>query len=153
MELELLVMRVMGLWSFLGSGFPLSSAPMSAEEKATLARGQGASPGVATGKIVFTPEDAIRLAEGGEKAILVRIETDSEDTPGLRAAVGIVTTRGGLTSDAAIIARSLGKPCIAGCNTMSVSYREELVRITGGVVLQKGHVVTIDGGRGIVYDG
>ena len=125
---------------------------MSVEEKPMIARGQGASPGVATGKIVFLSADAVRLAESGESVILVRIETDAEDMPGIRAAAGIVTTRG-LTSDAAIIARSLGKPCIAGCSTMLVSYRDELVKVTGGAVLQKGQVVTIDGGRGVVYDG
>lgn len=126
---------------------------MSVEEKPMIARGQGASPGVATGKIVFLSADAVRLAESGESVILVRIETDAEDMPGIRAAAGIVTTRGGLTSDAAIIARSLGKPCIAGCSTLAVSYREELVKVTGGTVLQKGQIVTIDGGRGVVYDG
>ena len=108
---------------------------------------------MATGKIVFVAADAVRLAELGEATILVRVETGAEDTPGVRAAVGIVTTRGGLTSDAAIIARSLGKPCIAGCATMAVSYTQENVKIAGGVILEKGHVITIDGSRGIVYDG
>jgi len=126
---------------------------MSANEKPMLARGQGASPGTATGKIVFVAAEAVKLAEQGENVILVRVETEAEDTPGLRAAVGIVTTRGGLTSDAAIIARSLGKPCIAGCSTMSVSYTEEKLVVRGGPTLAKHHVITIDGSRGIVYDG
>lgn len=118
-----------------------------------LARGQGASPGTATGKIVFTSEEAVELAAAGESVILVRIETEAEDTPGLRAAVGIVTTRGGLTSDAAIIARSLGKPCIAGSSALSVNYKEQTLVVRGGPTLAKHHVVTIDGSRGIVYDG
>ncbi len=126
---------------------------MSASEKPLLARGQGASPGIATGKIVFVSDEAVKLAAAGESVILVRIETEAEDTPGLRAAVGIVTTRGGLTSDAAIIARSLGKPCIAGCTTVSVNYSEEKLVIRGGPTLAKHHVITIDGARGQIHEG
>ena len=75
----------------------------------------------------------MRLAAAGESVIFFRIETDSEDMPALRVAAGIVTTLGGLTSDAAIVARSLGKPCIAGCSSLVVSYADETLSVRGGV--------------------
>lgn len=124
---------------------------MSDTDKAPLARGQGASPGQATGKMVFSPDEVVRLAAAGESVIFVRVETDSEDMPALRVAAGIVTTRGGLTSDAAIVARSLGKPCIAGCSTLVVSYADETLSVRGGVTLKKHHVLSIDGSRGLIY--
>jgi pyruvate,orthophosphate dikinase len=115
----------------------------------------GASPGVATGEIVFRSEDAVALASLGRAVILVRTDTTAEDLPGIRAAAGIVTTRGGVTGDAAIIARSLGKPCIGVCSALSVDYAGErlVVRLDGGFgapdrVLSKGQVITIDGSRG-----
>jgi pyruvate, orthophosphate dikinase len=123
-----------------------------------LARGMGASPGTATGKIVFRSEDAVALAKDGAAIILVRTETTSEDVPGMRAAAGIVTTRGGITGDAAIVARSLGKPCIASCPPLRVDYvKEELTvwRDSAGdeedVVLRKGTVITIDGAKGEIW--
>ncbi len=125
--------------------------------KRVIARGQGASPGQATGEIVFRSEDAVLGAAQGRSIILVRIETGHEDVEGLKVAVGVVTTRGGLTSDAAIIARALGKPCIAGCSAMVVNYKAEKVTIgrddATGLVLAKGHVITIDGAKGMIYDG
>lgn len=123
------------------------------EGRPVLARGQGASPGIARGQIVFDAAEAVRLSDEGTPVILVRIETSAEDVPGIRAAVGIVTTRGGLTSDAAIIARSLGKPCIAGCATLGVSYTAQRVTVVGGEPLERLQWITIDGGRGLVYDG
>jgi pyruvate, orthophosphate dikinase len=123
------------------------------EGKPVLARGQGASPGIARGQIVFDAAEAVRLAAEGASIILVRIETSAEDVPGIRAAVGIVTTRGGLTSDAAIIARSLGKPCIAGCSTLGVSYTSQRVNVADGEPLERLRWITIDGSRGLVYDG
>lgn len=128
-------------------------SPQDTEGKPVLARGQGASPGVARGQLVFHSAEAVRLAAAGTPTILMRIETDAEDAPGIRAAVGVVTTRGGLTSDAAIIARSLGKPCIAGCSTLGVSYTLQRVNVAGGEPLEQGRWITIDGGRGLVYDG
>ena len=128
---------------------------MSDSEKKVLARGQGASPGIATGRIAFTSEEVVRLAGEGQDVIFVRVETEAEDTPGIRAAKGIVTTRGGLTSDAAIIARSLGKPCIAGCGSLVVSYVAQNVKVTGPEprTLEKGEIITIDGAKGLVYEG
>ena len=121
---------------------------------------QCASPGTATGEIVFRSEDAVSLADQGKQAILVRIETTQEDVPGIKAAAGIVTTRGGLTGDAAIVARALGKPCIATCPPLRVDYANERLTVwrdssksEADVVLHKGDVITIDGGKGEIYIG
>ncbi len=123
-----------------------------------LAKGMGASAGTATGKIVFRSEDAVAMAAEGTSVILVRTETTSEDVPGMRAAAGIVTTRGGITGDAAIVARSLGKPCIASCPPMRVDYAKEQVTVwrdsTGDeedIVLDKGATIRIDGGKGEIW--
>src|SRR5690606_37199759 len=93
------------------------------------AKGMGASPGTATGEIVFRSEYAVALSGQGKKVILVRIETTQEDVPGMRAAEGIVTTRGGLTGDAAIVARALGKPCITGCPPLRVDYANDRLTV------------------------
>jgi pyruvate, orthophosphate dikinase len=129
-------------------------------EKQLLAKGMGASPGTATGEIVFSTEDALVRVQQGRSVILVRIETTPEDVPGIQAAAGIVTTRGGLTGDAAIVARSLGKPCIAGCAPLRVDYANDRLTVWGDgaaedadVVLHKGDVITIDGGRGEIWAG
>lgn len=129
-------------------------------KKQLLAKGVGASPGVASGAIVFTSEDAVALAGQGTSVILVRIETTPDDVPGMRAAAGMVTTRGGLTGDAAIVARSLGKPCIAGCPPLHVDYATNRLTVwrdskdeEGDIVLAKGDVVTIDGANGEIWSG
>lgn len=129
-------------------------------DKELVAKGMGASPGVATGQIVFRSEDAVTLASTGKSAILVRIETTPDDVPGMHAAVGIVTTRGGLTGDAAIVARSLGKPCIAQCSPMRVDYANDMLTVwrdssddDADVVLRKGDVITIDGAKGEIWSG
>lgn len=122
-----------------------------------LAKGVNASPGAASGKIVFTSDEAVSLAEKGEAVILVRTETGAEDVPGMKAAAGILTTSGGLTADAAIVARSLKKPCVCGCSALSVDYKGETLSLwIDGVsgkerfVLKKGDVVAIDGTTGNV---
>jgi pyruvate, orthophosphate dikinase len=123
-----------------------------------LARGMGASPGTATGRIVFRSEDAVELAAQGASVILVRVETTPEDVPGMRVAAGIVTTRGGITGDAAIVARSLGKPCIASCSPLRVDYANDTLTIWRDstsdevdIVLKKGDVITIDGAKGEIW--
>lgn len=129
-------------------------------DRELLAKGVGASPGTATGLIVFRSEDAVSIAATGKSVILVRVETTPEDVPGIRAAAGIVTTRGGLTGDAAIVARSLGKPCIAGCNPLRVDYeKSELIVWRDStddqtdIVLAKGDVITINGANGEIWRG
>ena len=127
--------------------------------KQLLARGTGASPGTATGPIVFHSDDAVALAEKGNAGILVRIETTPEDVPGMKAAAGILTTRGGITGDAAIVARSLGKPCIASCAPLHVDYENRRLTVwkdsTAGaeedLILEQGTIVTIDGAKGEIW--
>ncbi|MBB3608607.1 pyruvate, phosphate dikinase [Rhizobium sp. BK602] len=114
--------------------------------------GLPASPGAATGEIVFTAEEAIMAEEEGRKVILVRIETSPEDIHGMHAAEGILTTRGGMTSHAAVVARGMGIPCVVGAGTMRIDMRnEKLIGI--GVTLKKGDVITIDGSTGQVLKG
>lgn len=127
--------------------------------KRLLARGMGASPGTATGAIVFNSDDAVALSGDGKAVILVRIETTPEDVPGMKVAAGIVTTRGGITGDAAIVARSLGKPCIASCPPLRVDYADNSLTVwvdseagaEGDIVLKKGAIVTIDGATGELW--
>ncbi|PST23747.1 pyruvate, phosphate dikinase [Rhizobium sp. JAB6] len=114
--------------------------------------GLPASPGAATGEIVFTAEEAIIAEEEGRKAILVRIETSPEDIHGMHAAEAILTTRGGMTSHAAVVARGMGIPCVVGAGTMRIDLRnEKLIGI--GIILKKGDIVTIDGSTGQVLKG
>ena len=129
-------------------------------ERQLLATGMGASPGMATGAIVFNSEDAVAMAAEGTPVILVRIETTAKDVPGMEAAAGIVTTRGGITSDAAIVARSFAKPCIASCWALRVDYANGCLAVwrdsiqgEPDVVLEKGAVITIDGTKGEIWAG
>lgn len=114
--------------------------------------GLPASPGAATGAIVFTAEEAVEAESEGRKVILVRVETSPEDIHGMHAAEGILTTRGGMTSHAAVVARGMGIPCVAGAGTMRVDLRNEKL-IGMGVTLTKGDIVTIDGSSGQVLKG
>ncbi|TCL75967.1 pyruvate, phosphate dikinase [Rhizobium sp. BK251] len=114
--------------------------------------GLPASPGAATGEIVFTAEEAVIAEEEGRKVILVRVETSPEDIHGMHAAEGILTTRGGMTSHAAVVARGMGIPCVVGAGTMRIDTRNE--RLIGvGVSLKRGDVITIDGSAGQVLKG
>lgn len=120
--------------------------------KTTLAKGLPASPGGVCGQIVFTSEEAVDWKEKGKKVILVRIETSPEDIAGMVASQGILTTRGGMTSHAAVVARGMGKCCVAGCGDIEISYHNETMRVKG-YVLKKGDLITLDGGTGEVYLG
>jgi pyruvate,orthophosphate dikinase len=120
--------------------------------KTVLAKGLPASPGGVHGQIVFTPEDAVEWKDLGKKVILVRIETSPEDIAGMIAAQGIFTTRGGMTSHAAVVARGMGKCCVAGCGEVEVDYNQQTMKVKG-YVLKKGDVITLDGGTGEVFLG
>jgi pyruvate,orthophosphate dikinase len=117
-----------------------------------LAQGLPASPGAASGKVVFDADTAEERGKGGEKIILVREETKPEDIHGFFAAQGILTSRGGKTSHAAVVARGMGKPCVSGCEAIRIDVRERRAEI-GGTVLREGDVITIDGTSGNVYAG
>jgi len=121
-------------------------------QKTLLAKGLPASPGGVCGQIVFTPEEAVEFKEQGKKVILVRVETSPEDIAGMVAAQGIFTTRGGMTSHAAVVARGMGKCCVAGCSEVEVDYAQEQMRVKG-YVLKKGDVITLDGSTGEVFLG
>lgn len=121
-------------------------------ERTLLAKGLPASPGGVHGQIVFTAEEAVEWKEKGKKVILVRVETSPEDIAGMVAAQGILTTRGGMTSHAAVVARGMGKCCVAGCGDVDVDYRTETMKVKG-YVLKKGDVITLDGGTGEVILG
>ncbi len=123
-----------------------------AAERKVLATGLPASPGAATGEIVFSSEDAELLKSQGHKVILVRVETSPEDIHGMHAAEGILTTRGGMTSHAAVVARGMGKPCVSGAGSLRVDYRTQTVS-AGGTTLKKGDALTIDGSTGQVLLG
>ncbi|MBO6938737.1 MAG: pyruvate, phosphate dikinase [Deltaproteobacteria bacterium] len=122
-----------------------------------VASGLPASPGAATGKIVFDADHAEEAAKNGEEVILVRRETSPEDIHGMKAAQGIVTATGGMTSHAAVVARGLGKCCVAGCSDLQVDYDKQQViaRRDGGdaVTFNAGDVITLDGTHGKVYGG
>jgi len=117
-----------------------------------LAVGISASPGVAVGKVVFDADRAERLGNQGEKIILTRIETKPEDIHGFFAAQGILTSRGGKTSHAAVVGRGMGKPCVSGAEGLDINYDLKEARL-GGVVIKEGDIVTIDGTTGNVYLG
>ncbi len=121
-------------------------------QKTQLAKGLPASPGGVHGQIVFTSEEAVEWKEKGLKVILVRVETSPEDIAGMIAAQGILTTRGGMTSHAAVVARGMGKCCVAGCGEVEVDYRTETMKVKG-YVLKKGDVLTLDGSTGEVFLG
>jgi pyruvate,orthophosphate dikinase len=121
-------------------------------EKTVLSRGLPASPGAASGKIVLHADTAEDLARKGEDVILVRIETSPEDIHGMHAARGILTTRGGMTSHAAVVARGMGRACVAGAGEISVDYEAGQVRV-GGRTFDAGEVITIDGATGEVIEG
>jgi pyruvate,orthophosphate dikinase len=120
--------------------------------RTVLATGLPASPGAAAGEIVFSSDEAAALKAEGKKVILVRVETSPEDIHGMHAAEGILTTRGGMTSHAAVVARGMGKPCVSGAGAIRVDYASGTMT-AGGKVLKKGDFLTIDGGTGQVLLG
>ena len=124
----------------------------SSEKKAeVIANGLPASPGGAVGKAVFTSEDAMQANAKGIKVILIREETSPEDVEGMRAAAGILTQRGGMTSHAALVARGWGKCCIVGCESMHIDLEKKTAKFKGGAVIHEGDIVSLNGAKGLVY--
>ncbi len=121
-------------------------------KKNVVATGLPASPGAASGKAVFTADDAEDRAAKGEKVILVRVETSPEDIHGMNAAVGILTTRGGMTSHAAVVARGMGRPCVSGAGDLRVDAAQKTIVVRGQKIAE-GDIITIDGGTGEVMLG
>jgi pyruvate, orthophosphate dikinase len=121
-------------------------------ERKVVASGLPASPGAAAGEIVFDSDEAEAAKAAGKKVILVRVETSPEDIHGMHAAEGILTTRGGMTSHAAVVARGMGKPCVSGAGMVRVDYATQTM-MAGPVTLKKGDFITIDGTTGQVLQG
>ncbi|MGA8396797.1 MAG: pyruvate, phosphate dikinase [Pseudolabrys sp.] len=117
-----------------------------------IATGLPASPGAASGEIVFSPDEAAQLKSDGKKVVLVRVETSPEDIHGMHAAEGILTTRGGMTSHAAVVARGMGKPCVSGAGSLRVDYAAGTMA-AGGQSFKKGDHITVDGSTGQVLAG
>ncbi len=118
-----------------------------------VAKALGASPGAACGKIVFTAEDAKAWKERGEKVVLVRLETSPEDIEGMKAAQGILTARGGMTSHAAVVARGMGTCCVSGCSDITKFDEDNKTFEIKGVVYHEGDIISIDGSTGNIYAG
>lgn len=121
-------------------------------KKILLATGLPASPGAASGFMVFTSKEAEEWAKGGKKVVLVRTETSPEDIGGMAAATGILTARGGMTSHAAVVARGMGKPCVAGCSALTIDEKMKTL-IVKGKNFKEGDHITFDGATGEVYEG
>jgi len=121
-------------------------------EKKVLTKGLPASPGAACGKVVFTADEAVEAHQKGEKVILVRHETSPEDIAGMHSAMGVLTSTGGMTSHAAVVARGMGKCCVAGAGEVKIDYDKEQFEVKG-MMIKKGDVITLSGNNGEVYLG
>lgn len=132
--------------------FDLKEKGNAVKEGRLLAKGLNAGPGAATGKVVFNAPDAEEWNRRGEQVILTRIETSPEDIRGMNAAVGILTARGGMTSHAALVARQMGKVCVAGCSALEIDYGTHTMQVNGKLV-KEGDWISIDGSTGEVIQG
>ncbi|HLP06196.1 MAG TPA: pyruvate, phosphate dikinase, partial [Paludibacter sp.] len=117
-----------------------------------IAKGLAASPGAATGRVVFNADDAAEWAQGGEKVIMVRVETSPEDLAGMAAAQGILTARGGMTSHAAVVARGMGKCCVSGAGSLKIDYTAKTMEVDG-LVVKEGDYISLNGSTGDIYLG
>ncbi len=128
--------------------------PAALKGATRIAKGLNASPGAAVGRAVFSADDAVEWVERGEKVVLVRVETSPDDFHGMAVAQGILTARGGATSHAAVVARQIGKPCVAGCAELTVDYKSQTARsVESGVSFAAGDWISLDGSTGEVYEG
>ena len=132
--------------------FDLDKKKKAIKEGKLLAKGLNAGPGAACGKVVFNAIDAEEGAKKGEDVILVRIETSPEDISGMHAAKGILTARGGMTSHAALVARQMGKVCVAGCGALNINYTKREMEVKGNII-KEGDYISIDGTTGEVISG
>src|SRR5216684_4034270 len=123
-----------------------------ASKKTVIARGLPASPGAVNGEVVFSADEAVAVAASGRKVILVRLETSPEDIQGMQVAEGILTARGGMTSHAAVVARGMGKCCVAGCSALNIDYAAGAIKV-GDRIIRRGEYITLDGSAGEVIEG
>lgn len=123
------------------------------KEAKIIAKGLAASPGAASGKIVFDTEEAAMRGEAGEKVILVRVETCPDDIHGMICSQGVLTLRGGMTSHAAVVAKGMGKPCVAGCEDLTIDLKNEILTTKDGKVYKKNEIISMDGSTGEIMEG
>jgi pyruvate,orthophosphate dikinase len=123
---------------------------IAGQKMTVIAKGLNASPGASVGRAVFTADEAVEMAGKGDSVILVRIETSPEDIMGMDASCGILTARGGATSHAAVVARQMGKPCVAGCGTLKIDYDKKQMTTKDGVVIKQGDYFSMNGTTGEV---
>ncbi len=134
--------------------FDLTQKKKAIDEGKFLAKGLNAGPGAASGKVALSAQDAEEMAKNGDPVILVRIETSPEDIKGMNASEGILTARGGMTSHAALVARQMGKVCVAGCGSLKINYKNGEIRVEGkDIVVKEGEYISIDGSTGEVIAG
>ncbi len=141
-----------GLNQILRPIFDPKEVQKAYKDGSLVAKGLNAGPGAATGRVVYNAEDAEALAARGERVILVRIETSPEDIRGMNAAQGILTSRGGMTSHAALVARQMGKVCVAGCGELDISYHSKTIKIKDKTI-KEGDYISINGSTGEVFVG
>jgi pyruvate,orthophosphate dikinase len=148
------VMRVepAHLEQLLAPAFDAAAREAAAREGRIAARGLPAGPGAASGRIALSAARAVEMHKKGEKVLLVRVETSPEDVAGMSAAAGILTSRGGMTSHAAVVARGMGKPCVTGCGALDIDYGRGIVHVAGRA-LREGEALSIDGTSGEVIAG
>ena len=127
--------------------------PAAVKHAHKVSKGVNASPGAAVGKIVFDTEEAAQRGAAGEKVILVRIETCPDDIHGMAVAQGVLTLRGGATSHAAVVAKGMGKPCVSGCEDLTINLENETITCADGTVFHKDDIISLDGGTGEVMEG
>ncbi|PID59795.1 MAG: pyruvate, phosphate dikinase [Ignavibacteriae bacterium] len=134
--------------------FDSAQKEKAVSEGKLLAKGLNAGPGAASGKVAFTAQDAEAMAAKGEQVILVRIETSPEDIKGMNASEGILTAKGGMTSHAALVARQMGKVCVAGCGALEIDYKKGTMKVTNSnLIVKEGEYISIDGSTGEVIAG
>lgn len=134
--------------------FDIEEKRKAVESGKLLAKGLNAGPGAASGKVALSAQDAEEMAKSGDKVILVRVETSPEDIKGMDASEGILTARGGMTSHAALVARQMGKVCVAGCGALKINYKERTITVDGmDIVVKEGDYISIDGSTGEVIAG
>ncbi len=134
--------------------FDAAEKKKAIEEGRLMAKGLNAGPGAASGKVALSAQDAEEMAAKGDKVILVRIETSPEDIKGMNASEGILTAKGGMTSHAALVARQMGKVCVAGCGALNINYAERTIRVNNkNIVVNEGDFISIDGSTGEVIVG
>ena len=134
--------------------FDIEQKKKAVEEGRFMAKGLNAGPGAASGKVALSAQDAETMAANGDPVILVRIETSPEDIKGMNASEGILTARGGMTSHAALVARQMGKVCVAGCGVLNINYQDRTIRVEGkNIIVKEGDYISIDGTTGEVIQG